>query len=216
MKQVKSEKPFLNKSGASKIRAEQPVIAFASATEFASWLTKHHAEHPGIWMRIYKKGSGHPTVTYAEALDVALCHGWIDGQKQRGDEDSWLQKFTRRGPRSGWSKINVGHVARLTQQGRMTPAGIAAVDAAKADGRWDNAYHPSSTVEVPADFLQLLAKSRKAETAFKTLTKANRYSILYRLQTAKKAETRAKRMKEIIAMLARGETFHPQMAAKSK
>lgn len=216
MKPRKAKNVRSGKAGTPKARAQQPIIAFASAAEFGKWLTKHHAAHPGIWIRIYKKGSGRPTVTYAEALDVALCHGWIDGQKQRGDDESWLQKFTRRGPRSGWSKINVGHVARLTQEGRMKPAGVAAVDAAKVDGRWDNAYHPSSTAEVPADFLQTLAKSRKAEATFKTLTKANRYSILYRLQTAKRPETRAKRIKEFVAMLARGETFHPQMAAKDK
>ncbi|MGB8354061.1 MAG: YdeI/OmpD-associated family protein [Chthoniobacteraceae bacterium] len=196
-------------------RREQPVIAFAKPANFSKWLVKHHASHQGIWMRIYKKASGHPTVTYTEALDVALCHGWIDGQKQRGDEESWLQKFTRRGPRSVWSKVNVGNIERLTREGRMKPAGIAAVDAAKADGRWENAYHSSSTAEVPADFLQALAKSRKAEAFFKTLNKANRYSFLFRIHNAKKPETRTKRIKDFVAMLARGEQFHPPLASKT-
>lgn len=215
MKPEKAKKSPPRKSLASPLRAEQPIIAFASAAEFSRWLAKHHAGHQGIWMRIYKKASGRPTVTYAEALDEALCHGWIDGQKQRGDEESWLQKFTCRGPRSVWSKVNVGNIARLTGEGRMKPAGVAAVEAAKADGRWDNAYHSSSTAEVPADFLQALTKSRKAEAFFNTLNKANRYSFLYRLQNAKKPETRMKRINDFVAMLARGEQFHPPMASKS-
>ena len=214
MKPEKAKKPPHRDPLAPPLRAEQPIIAFASPTEFSKWLAKHHAGHQGIWMRIYKKASGRPTVTYAEALDVALCHGWIDGQKQRGDEESWLQKFTRRGPRSVWSKVNVGNIARLISEGHMQPAGIAAVEAAKADGRWDNAYHSSSTAEVPADFLQALAKSRKAEAFFNTLNKANRYSFLYRLQNAKKPETRLKRMKDFVAMLARGEQFHLPLASK--
>ena len=190
------------KFAAPPARAEQPIIAFTSAAEFSTWLAQHHATHQGIWLRIYKKASGRPTVTYAEALDIALCHGWIDGQKQRGDEESWLQKFTRRGSRSVWSKVNVGNIARLTSEGRMQPAGVAAVEAAKADGRWENAYHSSSTAEVPADFLQALAKSREAQAFFNTLNKANRYSFLYRLHHAKKPETRTKRIKEFVAKLA--------------
>ena len=147
-------------------------------------------------------------MTYAEALDVALCYGWIDGQKQRGDEKSWLQKFTRRQPRSVWSRINVGHVERLTRQGRMKPAGMTAVKAAKADGRWKRAYTSSSKAEMPAEFMQALAKFPKAETFFNTLNKANRYAIVYRLQTAKRPETRTKRLNEFITMLRRGEKLH--------
>ena len=212
MKPAKAKK---SPSPKSLPRPEQPVIAFTNPAEFSKWLVRHHASHQGIWMRIYKKASGHPTVTYAEALDVALCHGWIDGQKQRGDEESWLQKFTRRGPRSVWSKVNIGNIERLTCEGLMKPAGIAAVDAAKADGRWENAYHSSSTAEVPADFIAALKKSRKAEAFFQTLNKANRYSFLYRIHNAKKPETRAKRIKDFVAMLARGEQFHPSLASKT-
>lgn len=217
---MKSKKPRGTQQTKAKASArqpgvEQPVIAFASAAKFAGWLSKHHAEHQGIWMRIYKKASGRPTVTYAEALDEALCHGWIDGQKQRGDEESWLQKFTHRGPRSVWSKVNVGNVERLTKEGRMKAAGIAAIEAAKADGRWDNAYHSSSTAEPPDDFTVALAKSPKAAAFFATLSKGNRYPIIYRLQNAKKPETRAKRLKEFIAMLERGEKFHSQLSSKT-
>lgn len=187
---------------------EQPVIAFPDAAAFTEWLHRHHAGHPGIWLRIYKKASGQPTVTYAEALDVALCYGWIDGQKQKGDDQSWLQKFTRRGPRSVWSKINTGHAERLIREGRMQPAGHAAIEAAKADGRWDQAYHPSSSAEVPEDFLQALARYPKAKAFFETLSKANRYAVIYRLQSAKRPETRARRLQDFIERMRRGEKFH--------
>lgn len=189
-------------------RTPQPIVAFASADEFYQWLDRHHADHPGIWLRIYKKATARPTVTYAEALDLALCYGWIDGQKQRGDEESWLQKFTRRRPRSVWSKINVGHVGRLIREGRMKPAGLAAVAAAQADGRWERAYPSASAAEMPADFVEALARFPKAQAFFNTLDKANRYAILYRLQTAKKPETRTRRLKEFSAMLGRGEKLH--------
>lgn len=159
-------------------------------------------------MRIYKKGANRPTVTYAEALDVALCYGWIDGQKKRGDEASWLQKFTRRGPRSIWSQINVGHVERLAREGRMKPPGLAAVEAAKGDGRWERAYSSSKTAEFPAEFLQALEQSPKAAAFFNTLNKANRYAFCFRLQTIKKPETRAKRVKEFVIMLEREEKWH--------
>lgn len=159
-------------------------------------------------MRIFKKDSGLATVTYAEALDVALCHGWIDGQKQRGDAVSWLQRFTRRGKRSVWSKVNTRHVARLTDEGRMKPAGLAAVEAAKADGRWDAAYHSSNTFEMPAEFTAALAESPKAAAHFATLNKANRYAIFYRLTTAKRPETKARRLKDFIALLERGGKLH--------
>jgi uncharacterized protein YdeI (YjbR/CyaY-like superfamily) len=189
-------------------RPEQPIIAFASAEEFSQWLDKNHEKHPGIWLRIYKKASGHPTITYAEALDVALCYGWIDGQKQSHDADSWLQKFTRRGPRSGWSKINVGHFERLTREGRVKPAGHAVAQAAKADGRWERAYSSPGSFEMPADFLAALAKSPKAEAFFATLNRNNRFAICYRLQTARTPETRTKRLNDFIAMLKKGEKLH--------
>jgi uncharacterized protein YdeI (YjbR/CyaY-like superfamily) len=186
----------------------KPVIAFVSARQFEQWLVRHHGAHEGFWMRIFKKGSGPATVTYAEALDVALCYGWIDGQKQKGDAVSWLQRFTRRGKRSAWSKVNTGHVARLIAAGRMRPAGLAAVEAAKADGRWEAAYGSWSTFEMPGEFVAALAKSRKAAAHFATLNKANRYAIFYRLTTAKRAETKARRLEEFIAMLERGEKLH--------
>lgn len=197
-----SEKP------AKPAKPEQPVIAFASASAFRRWLKANHAAHHGIWMRIAKKDSGLASVTYAEALDEALCHGWIDGQKQSHDATAWLQKFTRRGPRSVWSQINVGHVGRLTREGRTQPAGQAAVDAAKADGRWAQAYGSSRAAEMPADFLAALAKHAKAQAFFGTLNKANRYAIFFHLTTAKKPETRARRLAKFLAMLKRGEKLH--------
>ena len=159
-------------------------------------------------MRIFKKGSAQPSVTYAEALDVALCYGWIDGQKQRGDDESWLQRFTPRGKRSAWSKINTGHVERLMREGRIKSAGLVAVEAAKADGRWEAAYGSSSTFEMPAEFTAALAKSPSAAAFFTTLNKANRYAIFYRLVSAKRAETKGRRLQEFIALLERGKKFH--------
>jgi uncharacterized protein YdeI (YjbR/CyaY-like superfamily) len=171
-------------------------------------MTKEHARTAGLLLRIYKKESGIPSVTYAEALDQALCFGWIDGQKLPFDEQSWVQKFTPRRARSGWSKKNVGHVARLIQEGLMTPAGLKEVEAAKADGRWVAAYDSPATATVPPEFLEELARNAKAKRFYATLNKANLYAIAYRLQTAKRPETRIKRMKLIIEMLARGEKFH--------
>jgi len=147
-------------------------------------------------------------VTYAEALDQALCFGWIDGQVRRFDEDSYVQRFTPRRPRSVWSKRNTEHVARLCAEGLMMPAGQAAIDAAKADGRWDAAYASPKNAVVPEDFLAALAKRKKAKAFFETLSKANVYAIVYRLTTCKKAETRARRMEQILEMLERGEKFH--------
>ena len=187
---------------------EQPVVAFACAVEFRTWLTEHHAEHPGIWLKLAKKESGTPSVTYAEALDEALCLGWIDGQKKRFDERAWLQKFTRRGPRSVWSKINAGHVERLDREGRMRPAGLVAVEAAKADGRWIKAYASSRSAEVPADFLAALDKHKKARAFFDTLNKANRYAIIYRLNDAKKPITRQRRLEQFLKMMKQGEKLH--------
>lgn len=160
-------------------------------------------------MRIFKKGSGKTTITYAEALDQTLCYGWIDGQKQPHDEHSWLQKFTPRRAKSGWSRINTQHVERLTKAGQMTRAGLEAVEAAKADGRWQAAYDSPRDATPPEDFLKALGKDKKAKAFFETLNRANIYSIVYRLQTAKKPETRDRRMKLILEMLARGEKFHP-------
>lgn len=188
--------------------ARLEIAAFRSGREFRTWLVRHRAGSLGVWVRIYKKGSGVPTVTYAEALDQALCFGWIDAQKQLYDEHSWLQRFTPRRPKSGWSKRNTEHAERLIRSGEMTPAGLREVEAAKADGRWRAAYDSPARAAVPEDFLRLLAKNRRAHAFFTGLNRANLYAIAYRLQTAKKPETRETRMRAIIEMLARGEKFH--------
>ena len=184
------------------------ILSFQSPSEFRKWLSANHRHSDGIWLRIFKKDSDEPTVTYAEALDEALCFGWIDGLKQRHDELSWRQRFTPRRPRSGWSKINTQHAERLIQAGRMKAAGRAQIDAAKKDGRWTVAYDSPSKSTLPEDFLAALQKNKKAQAFFESLNKANRYAIAYRLQTAKKPETKQRRMEMILAMLARGEAFH--------
>jgi len=191
------------------VKTELPIQAFASTKEFTSWLAKHHKQSPGIWIQLFKIKSAVPTITYAEALDVALCYGWIDGQKKPFDAKSWLQKFTPRRPKSIWSKRNREHVDRLTKLGLMKAAGIKEVEAAKADGRWEQAYDSPGNMTVPPEFLKELAKNKRADAFFKTLNKTNVYSIVWRLQTAKKPETRDKRMKEILEMLKKGEKFHP-------
>ncbi|MEZ5433445.1 MAG: YdeI/OmpD-associated family protein [Verrucomicrobiales bacterium] len=188
--------------------AEQPIVPFASAAAFRRWLKANHAKHQGIWMQLAKKDSGIASITYAEALDEALCYGWIDGQKKSHDAQYWLQKFTRRGPRSVWSKINIGHIERLTGEGRMQSAGQAAVEAAKADGRWEQAYHSSRTHEVPEDFLEAVRAHAEAKDFFDTLNQANRYAIYFRLTTAQKPETRARRFEQLLEMLKRGEKLH--------
>lgn len=182
-----------------------PTIAFKTADAFETWLEKHQDSSTGIWMKIFKKDSGQKTITYAEALDVALCYGWIDGQKKTFDELAYLQKFCPRREKSIWSKINIGHVERLVNDGRMKPAGLNAVEKAKADGRWANAYDSPSKMTIPEDFLKELRKNKKAETFYKTLNKTNLFAIGFRLQTAKKQETKEKRIKEIIEKLAKGE-----------
>ena len=184
-------------------------LHFKTSADFRHWLEKKHTESGGIWLRIFKKDSHEISLTYAEALDQALCYGWIDGQKKPFDKLSWLQRFTPRRPKSGWSKINTQHVERLIKAGTMTPAGMEAVEAAKADGRWETAYTSSRSAAPPEDFLKELSKNKKAEAFFKALNKANVYSIVYRLETAKKPETREKRMKTILAMLEQGKALHP-------
>jgi uncharacterized protein YdeI (YjbR/CyaY-like superfamily) len=184
------------------------IIGFTSSRDFRTWLTKNHRQSDGIWLRIYKKDSDAVTVTYAEALDQALCFGWIDGQKKPYDKQSWLQKFTPRRPKSGWSKNNTRHAALLIKSRKMTPTGLKEVNAAKADGRWKAAYDSFGNATVPDYFLKELGKNKKATAFFGTLNKTNLYSIAYRLQTAKKPETREKRMLAIIEKLARGEKFH--------
>ncbi|WP_246834688.1 YdeI/OmpD-associated family protein [Leptospira levettii] len=168
-------------------------------------LEKNRKSSIGIWIKIFKKESGKKSITYKEALDVALCYGWIDSQKQSFDDQSWLQKFSPRTSKSIWSKINIGHVERLINEGKMKPEGLVAVEKAKADGRWEKAYDSPSKMTVPEDFLKELQKNKKASEFYKSLNKTNLYSIAFRLQTAKRAETREKRMKEIIIKLEKGE-----------
>jgi uncharacterized protein YdeI (YjbR/CyaY-like superfamily) len=183
-------------------------LQFRTSAEFRKWLSANHRQSDGIWLRIFKKDSGEPTVTYAEALDDALCFGWIDGQKQSHDDFSWRQRFTPRRPQSGWSKINTQHAKRLIKAGRMKAAGQAQINAAKKDGRWTAAYDSQSTATFPEDFLAAVRRNKKTNAFFESLSKTNRYAIAYRLQTAKKPETRQRRMKMILAMLNRGEAFH--------
>lgn len=193
-----------------KAKPDIPVLQFESQKAWAAWLKKNHDKSPGVWLQIAKKASGVLSVTYAEALDVALCYGWIDGQKNSHDASSWLQKFTPRGPKSIWSKINREHVQRLTDAGLMQPAGLKAVEAAKRDGRWDAAYDSQSKVTVPDDLQAALDKNPKAKAFFATLKSTNRYAILFRIHTAKKPETRAKRIAQFVEMLEKGETLYPQ------
>jgi uncharacterized protein YdeI (YjbR/CyaY-like superfamily) len=183
------------------------ILPFESKKKFAEWLAKNHDKSAGLWLKIAKKAAGISTVTYLEALDVALCYGWIDGQKGSFDEQYFLQKFTPRRPKSTWSKINVEKVAGLIASGEMKPSGLKAVEAAKQDGRWDAAYASQKNIVVPADFQSALNKNKKAKAFFETLTGSRRYSFLFRIETAKKAETREKRIRQFVEMLAKGETF---------
>ena len=189
-------------------KSNLPILSFATPAEWDVWLDKNHAKSNGVWLRIFKKVSGHKSISYAEALDEALCHGWIDGQRKSYDAVSWLQRFTPRRPKSVWSKINTGHVARLHKLEKMKPAGLAAVAAAKQDGRWQAAYDSPGKAIIPKDFLDQLGKNKNAKAFFPTLNKTNLYSIAWRLQTARKPETRERRMKTILAMLAKGKKFH--------
>jgi len=188
---------------------DSEIISFTTPAKFRSWLTKNQSKADGLWLRLFKKGSGEKSITYAEALDEALCHGWIDAQKRSYDEISWIQRFTPRRTRSGWSKINTGHAERLIKEERMTATGLQQIEAAKADGRWTAAYDSPRNAATPEDFLKALGKDKKAKAFFETLNRSNVYAIVYRLQTAKKPETREKRMAMILGMLSRGEKFHP-------
>jgi uncharacterized protein YdeI (YjbR/CyaY-like superfamily) len=189
-------------------RAEAPVLVFDSPSAWEDWLAENHAESQGVWLQIFKKSADKRSVTYAQALEGALCYGWIDSQKRPKDAHSWLQKFGPRRAGSGWSRINTIAAEALIKAARMKPAGLREVTAAKKDGRWKRAYDSPSAATIPTDFLAELAKDKKAQSFFEGLNRANLYAIAYRLQTAKKAETREKRMRSILAMLARGEKFH--------
>jgi uncharacterized protein YdeI (YjbR/CyaY-like superfamily) len=176
------------------------ILTFKSPSAFRNWLEKNHAATEGIWLRVFKKASREQSITYGEALDQALCYGWIDGQKKAHDDHSWLQKFTPRRPKSGWSKMNTRHAERLIESEKMAPAGLKEVEAAKSDGRWKAAYDSFGNATVPIDFLKELTKDNRAKAFFETLNKTNLYSIAYRLQTAKKPETREKRKSSIDAL----------------
>lgn len=188
---------------------ELPRLTFPSQAAFEAWLDAHHATTPGLWLQIAKKASGIPTVTYDEAVESALCFGWIDGQKGALDAQYFLQKFTPRRPRSLWSQINTRRVEALETQGRMRPAGLREVQAARADGRWDAAYQGARELTVPEDLAEALRKDPQAEAFFATLDKTNRYAVCWRVQTAKKPQTRADRIAKLVAQLARGEKLHP-------
>jgi uncharacterized protein YdeI (YjbR/CyaY-like superfamily) len=185
-----------------------PVVSFASSKEWRNWIAGNHAKSNGVWLRFFKKDSGEKTVTYSEALEEALCYGWIDGQAKKYDAISYIQKFTPRRPNSIWSKRNTEKAERLIQEGKMKKAGMQQVELAKADGRWQQAYDSPKNMKVPEDFLQQLSKNEKAKNYFDGLNKANQYAIAWRLQTAKKPGTREKRLKEILVMMSEGKKFH--------
>ena len=186
-----------------------PVLAFGSLQSWRDWLAGHHQTSSGLWLKIAKRGSVTPTVSYAEAIDAALCYGWIDGQKGKLDDEYWLQRFTPRKPRSRWSKINREKAERLIADGRMQPAGLREVEAARADGRWDAAYAGQATATVPPDLARELDLNPVAKEFFATLSSVNRYAILYRIQDAKRPQTRADRIAKYVAMLNEHKTIHP-------
>jgi uncharacterized protein YdeI (YjbR/CyaY-like superfamily) len=186
-----------------------PTLTFASQADWETWLAAQHAVARGVWIKLAKKATGIPSITHAEALECALCYGWIDGQRASFDDAYFLQKFTPRRPRSGWSRVNVEKVTALIADGRMRPAGLREVERAKADGRWGAAYDSQSTIAVPEDLQRELDANPDAQAFFNTLDSRNRYAILYRLQTAKKAETRAARIQKFVAMLAQGQKIYP-------
>jgi uncharacterized protein YdeI (YjbR/CyaY-like superfamily) len=186
------------------------IMHFADAAEWESWLVLNHDSSPGVRLAIAKKGSDHSSVSYSDAVDVALCFGWIDGQRSGLNDDHFLQGFTQRRARSIWSQVNRDRVARLIEAGRMTAAGLAEIDRAKADGRWDAAYAPASTIVVPDDLAAALAASPSAAELFAQLDSTNRYAILFRLANVKRAETRERKIVTYVEMLARGETLYPR------
>jgi uncharacterized protein YdeI (YjbR/CyaY-like superfamily) len=190
---------------------ELPELIVRDAAAWREWLANHHADPTGVWLVLAKKGTEKPTsLTYDQALEEALCHGWIDGQAGRRDEATYRQRFTPRRRRSAWSKRNTGIAERLRAEGRMHPAGVAEVERAKTDGRWDAAYAGPASIEIPSDLAEALASEPKAQAMFEALNSQNRYAVLYRVSTAKRADTRARKIEQFVAMLARGETIYPQ------
>jgi uncharacterized protein YdeI (YjbR/CyaY-like superfamily) len=192
----------------SKVKTELPIILFQSQKKWRDWLSINHVKSDGVWLQLYKKNSGVKSINHAQALEEALCFGWIDGQARSYDEQSYLQKFTPRRERSTWSKRNTEIIERLIQEEKMHAAGLAEVEKAKADGRWANAYDSPSNMKIPEDFLTKLANYPDALKFYNTLNKTNLYSISWRLQTAKKFETRQKRIRTIIEMLSQNKKFH--------
>lgn len=190
------------------IGKEDSVLTFESPSEFSVWLNKNHRTATSVWVRMYKKGSGKTSITYDQALDEALCYGWIDGIVKKYDDESYVQRFTPRRPKGNWSKRNTEHVARLIKEGRMQPTGLAEVEAAKKDGRWDAAYPSPANVKIPDDFLREIDKNKKAKAFFDSLNKTNIYAIAYRLHTAKKPETLERRKAVILKMLEDGKKFY--------
>ncbi len=186
-----------------------PTISFATQQDWEAWLKEHHTDTKGLWLKIAKKGTGIPSVDYAEALESALCYGWIDGQKASCDDKYWLQKFTPRSPKSMWSKVNCDKATALIAAGRMQPAGLRQVQLARADGRWDLAYESQSKITVPDDFQRELDKNQEAKEFFSTLNSVNRYAILRRIQISKKPETRAARIEKFIDMLSKHQKLYP-------
>ena len=194
---------------ATEPRQELPTIAFASQQAWEGWLDEHHRTSRGLWLKLAKKDAGVPSVTYAKALESALCYGWIDGQKAPFDATYWLQRFTPRGPRSKWSRINRDKALALESQGRLRPAGLAEVERARQDGRWDAAYESPSRMTVPPDLQAALDERPAAAAFFAGLDRTNRYAILYRLHDAKKPETRARRLAQFLVMLEEGRKLYP-------
>lgn len=190
-------------------KEEPEILSFETRADWEAWLAQHHASSSGVFIRIGKKGSGLRSITAPEALEVALCHGWIDAIRKTGDQKTFLQRYVPRGPRSIWSEINKKKVQELMKAKLMRPAGLAAVQRAKENGQWDNAYAPPSTIVVPADLEAALKKNKKAHDFFTTLKSNNRYAFLHRLAIAKKPETRAKRVATFVGMMERGEVFYP-------
>ncbi len=188
---------------------ELPTLGFSTRTAFEKWLAAHHATSEGLWLRIAKPAAAAKSVTYAEALDVALCYGWIDGQKGAIDENHWRQRFTPRRPSSKWSKINCAKAEALIAAGRMKPPGLAQVEAARKNGAWEAAYAGQRTAEVPDDLAAAIAANPRASAAFAAIDRRNRYAILYRVGDAKRAETRAARIEKFVAMLAKGDKLYP-------
>lgn len=190
----------------TKVQNQLPIKTFKNPGEFEAWLSEHY-QSKGVWLRIFKKAADTKGITNKEALDVALCYGWIDGQRKKHDEQSYLQKYTPRTSASLWSKRNVQNIIRLTELGKMKPSGTREVERAKSDGRWDNAYDPPSEMKMPDDFMQKLEMHPEAKTFFESLNKSNRYNIAWRLQTARTPETRDRRLKVILERLSKGKKF---------